>query len=203
MRRPIVRALSVFLLLLPAAGLALRGEALAAAVGRSLIREDQPLPVADAIVVLGGDARHRAPHGAALDLRGLAPVVLAVGGTDADGMHTQAQKTRRILLSAGVPEEAILVAGQYEPSTLQEARAAVDYAQDRSWHHVIVVTSPYHTWRAGQMFEQVMAPHGIAVSVSGAPDDPFDPEGWWGSARQRRQVRNEYLKYGLWRVAGR
>lgn len=178
------------------------GHAAAAAAGAFLVREDAPLPVADAIVVLGGDARHRAPHGAALFRQGLAPVVLAVGGTDADGQHTQAQKTRRVLLRQGVPEAAILVAGQYEASTLQEAIAAADYARDRSWRQIIVVTSPYHTWRAGEMFEHLMAPLGIAVAISGAPDDPYSPQAWWRSPRQRRQVRNEYLKYALWQITG-
>lgn len=195
------RRLWVLLLGVAVMGFALRAQ-LAHAVGAFLVREDALEP-ADAIVVLGGDARHRAPHGAALYQKGLAPVILAVGGTDPNSAATQARKTERALLRLGVPADAILVAGQYEASTLQEARATADYALDRSWHRVIVVTSPYHTWRAGQMFASILHPLNIDVQRAAASDDPFDQQRWWADPRQRRQVRNEYLKYLLWRVAGR
>ena len=35
-----------------------------------------------------------------------------------------------------------------------------------------------------------------------SPLDPFDPEAWWRTERERRLVRNEYGKYLLWRVSG-
>ena len=175
------------------------GKPAGSALGHHLIRQDS-LSVADAVVVLGGDASHRAPHGAALFSAGLAPVVLAVGGIESDGTRSQAYKTARQLKKHGVPDDRILVSGQYEPSTLQEARATADYAGDRGWSRVIVVTSPYHTWRAGALFEEVLAPLQVEVLTAAAPEDPFDPESWWADPRQRRQVRNEYLKFTLWRL---
>jgi uncharacterized SAM-binding protein YcdF (DUF218 family) len=190
------------LLLTLLAGLTLAlSRPLASSIGHRLIRQDT-LVTADAVVILGGDARHRAPHGAALFADGLAPVVLAVGGTDQDGPHSQAYKTARLLQTLGVPGERILVAGQYEPSTLQEARATADYAADRGWSRVIVVTSPYHTWRAGMLFEEALSDLQVEVLTAPAPEDPFDPDGWWRDSRQRRQVRNEYLKLTLWRLLG-
>ncbi|MFT5679141.1 MAG: uncharacterized SAM-binding protein YcdF (DUF218 family) [Myxococcota bacterium] len=174
---------------------------LASTIGHQLVRQDT-LTVADAVVILGGDAQHRAPHGAALFAEGLAPVVLAVGGIESDGTRSQAYKTARLLQTLGVPEDRILVSGQYEPSTLQEARAAADYAVDRGWGRIIVVTSPYHTWRAGVLFEEVLESLDIEVLTAPAPEDPFDPDGWWRDDRQRRQVRNEYLKLTLWRLLG-
>lgn len=177
------------------------GRPVGSAMGHHLIRQD-PLSVVDAVVVLGGDASHRAPHGAALFSAGLAPVVLAVGGIESDGTRSQAYKTARQLQNHGVPDERILVSGQYEPSTLQEARATADYASDRGWSRVIVVTSPYHTWRAGALFEEELASLQVEVLTAPAPEDPFDPESWWTDSRQRRQVRNEYLKFTLWRILG-
>lgn len=170
------------------------------AMGEQLVTQDALEP-ADAIVVLGGDADHRAPQGAALYHRHLAPVLLAVGGTQSD-QHYQARRTRDILQQHGVPDRAILVAGQYEASTAQEALAVADYAIDRGWQSVIVVTSPYHTSRASRIFRQLLGPHDVEVRLSAAPDDPFDPRRWWSDPRQRRQVRNEYLKLALWTVAG-
>ena len=125
-----------------------------------------------------------------------------MGGIESDGLRSQAYKTARQLRSHGVPEDRILVSGQYEPSTLQEARATADYANDRGWTRVIVVTSPYHTWRSGALFEEVLAPLQVEVLTAPAPEDPFDPDSWWTDERQRRQVRNEYLKFTLWRLLG-
>lgn len=170
------------------------------AMGEQLVAQDALTP-ADAIVVLGGDAGHRAPQGAALYHEGLAPLILAVGGTQSD-QHYQARRTRDILRQHAVPERDILVAGQYEASTAQEALAVADYAQDRGWSSVIVVTSPYHTARARRIFREILDPHRVEVRLSAAPEDPFDPQGWWADPRQRRQVRNEYLKLALWTVAG-
>ncbi|MFT4974387.1 MAG: uncharacterized SAM-binding protein YcdF (DUF218 family) [Myxococcota bacterium] len=174
---------------------------LGTAVGAQLVEQDE-LHRSDAIVVLGGDARHRAPQGAALYRQGLAPVVLAVGGTQADG-HYQAWRTHEVLRQQGVPDRAILVASQHEASTMQEAQAVVDHALDRSWRRIIVVTSPYHTWRAGEVFRDILTPHDVEVHLSAAPEDPFDPRQWWVDPRQRRQVRNEYLKLALWTLVRR
>ena len=102
-----------------------------------------------------------------------------------------------------MPEDRILLSGQYEPSTQQEARATADYAQDRGWSRVVVVTSPYHTWRAKKIFREQLEPMGVDVRVSAAPEDPYDPASWWKDERQRRQVRNEYLKYLAWRFSER
>jgi len=175
---------------------------IAVELGQYLVAED-PLEVADAIVVLGGDASVRAPHGAQLYRRSLAPVILAVGGTTADGNRSQANKTERVLRGMGVPQSSVLVAGLYEAGTLQEAHATADHATDRGWSSVIIVTSPYHTRRAGEIFRAVLYPLGVSVSVSSAPNDPYQVDGWWTDQRQSRQVRSEYIKYALWRLAGR
>ena len=68
------------------------GERPGTAVGQRLIRQDT-LVIADAVVVLGGAAQNRAPHAATLWSEQLAPVVLAVGGIESDGLRSQADKT--------------------------------------------------------------------------------------------------------------
>jgi len=173
---------------------------LARGLGRHLVRDDQPSQ-ADAIVVLGGDVHKRAPHAAALYRAGLAPVVVAVGGTVDQGSLAEARKTARVLDEQGVPATAVLVVSADAPSTRDEARAAVSVAIDHGWHHLAVVTSPYHTWRAGQIFDE-LAPADLQVAMVPSPLDPYDPAAWWQDARQRRLVRNEYGKYLLWRLTG-
>ena len=167
-------------------------------LGSHLVRADDAAG-ADAIVVLGGDVYKRAPHAASLYHQGLAPVVLAVGGTEDQGPLAEARKTARVLLRDGVPEAAVIVVGQAEPSTVDEARAVARVASAQAWRRVAVVTSPYHTWRAGHILEAELPPE-VAVAMVPSPLDPFHAETWWRDARDRRLVRNEYGKYLLWRL---
>lgn len=182
-------------------GLLLSARPAARALGQGLVRDDRP-ESADVIVVLGGDVRRRAPHAAALWQSGLAPSLLAVGGTAEQGKLSEARKTARVLAEAGVPAEVVTVLGQDEPSTQDEAAAIAIACAERGWIEVAVVTSPYHTWRAGQILEHSL-PEGTRVSMVPSPLDPFNPDGWWQDPTQRRRVRNEVGKYLLWRLSGR
>ena len=164
------------------------------------MRDDHP-DHADAIVVLGGDVHKRAPHAATLWRAGLAPVVVAVGGTRDQGSLAEASKTARVLDQEGLPAEAVIEVDDDAPSTADEARAAVEAARQRGWTRLAVVTSPYHTWRAGKVFEAA-AQGWPTVAMVPSPLDTYDPDGWWHDTRQRRLVRNEYGKYLLWRLTG-
>lgn len=168
-------------------------------LGAALVRAD-PLEESDVIVVLGGDGRSRAPHAADLFAAGLAPVVLAVGGLAARGEHAEAWKTARMLRLYGVPEALLEVLGEDEPHTAGEARAVARLAEARGWRRVIVVSSPYHCWRAGLIFDAVLGPLGVEVRLSPSPYDGFQAESWWRDARQRRQVRNELVGFAWWRL---
>lgn len=193
---PARRALLLVIALLGAAALLARPAA--RALGHHLVRDDDPAG-ADAIVVLGGDVRRRAPHAATLYQQGVAPLVLAVGGTEDQGRHAEARKTARVLREAGLPETAVLVEGHTEPSTVDEAAVVARVAADRSWTRLAVVTSPYHTWRAGQVLEDAL-PDSVTVAMVPSPLDPFDPDAWWTDPVQRRRLRNEYGKYLLWKL---
>lgn len=191
--RPALVALAALLLLV-----ALTARPALRAVGRHLVRDDAPT-AADALVVLGGDVHKRAPHAAALHAAGLAPFIVAVGGTADQAELSEARKTTRVLLAEGVPPAAIVALGVDEPSTDDEARATAELIALRGWTRLAIVTSPYHTWRAGHVFEDAL-PDTVTVSMVPSPLDPYDPDGWWRDARQRRLVRNEYGKYLLWRL---
>ncbi len=170
-----------------------------ARLGRGLVRQDE-LSQSDAIVVLGGDGRTRAPHAADLWRQGFAPRVLAVGGMESRGHHAEAVRTARILRLHGVPEEALVVLGKDEPHTAGEARATARLAEEHSWSRVILVTSPYHCWRAGLIFEQALEPLPTELRVSPSPYDRWQADQWWQDARHRRQARNELFGWLWWRL---
>jgi len=198
-RRASLAATGALLLLL------LSAQPLAGFLGHQLVRDDHPV-AADAAVVLGGDVHKRAPHALRLYQHGVVPVILAVGGTSDQGPLAEAQKTAKIMRAGGVPESALIIVGHDEPSTVDEARAIARVAAQQHWTTLIVVTSPYHTWRAGKLVEAAVDDRAegdavdgnVKIMLSPSPDDPFDPDHWWQDPRQRRQVRNEYGKALLW-----
>ena len=66
-------------------------------------------------------------------------------------------------------------------STRQEAEALAACIRERGWRSVIVVTSSYHTRRAGHIwrsvFKSVRPP--TQIFVYGVNDPEFQPRGWW------------------------
>jgi uncharacterized SAM-binding protein YcdF (DUF218 family) len=66
-------------------------------------------------------------------------------------------------------------------STLQEAHAIGKCIQEQRWGSVVVVTSNYHSRRAGIIWRRVMRKENPAlqVSVYGVADKDFQADGWW------------------------
>ncbi|MEO0701822.1 MAG: YdcF family protein [Pseudomonadota bacterium] len=123
--------------------------------------DPEPLPRADAIVVLSGPLGVEAPlvgetllrteRGIALYEAGVAPVMVMTGGTEEDGVAPVAQRMRDHAITRGVPAEAILV----EPashSTLQNARFTMDLGAMSADTSLILVTHRYHLPRGWASF---------------------------------------------------
>jgi uncharacterized SAM-binding protein YcdF (DUF218 family) len=66
-------------------------------------------------------------------------------------------------------------------STEQEARTLSACIKERGWRSVVVVTSSYHTRRAGFLWRKVLKTEDPSVSVwvYGVADPAFEPRGWW------------------------
>lgn len=184
-------------LLLGALVLGLGLRPMARALGHALIRQDR-MEEGSAIVVLGGDVHRRAPHAALLWRMGLAPLVVTVGGTAGQGELAESAKSARVLVQEGLPASAIRVLDDDAPSTQEEAQAIARLAAAEGWTRLLVVTSPYHTRRAGALLDA--AAPGVEVRMMPSPLDPYDPDGWWRDPVSRRRVRNELAKYLLWRT---
>lgn len=163
-------------------------------LGHALVRADPVLP-ADAAVILGGAPRYRAPTAIRLLRAGTVGALVAVGG-GRDAL--EAHRTARFLARQGVSPARVVVLTDPAPGTAEEAARCVRLAAERGWRRLLVVTSPYHTWRAGQLFDRRARRVGVAVGVVPATDDPYDPDGWWRHPVQRRLVRNEVLKHAWW-----
>ena len=64
-------------------------------------------------------------------------------------------------------------------STRQEAEAVSACILDKRWHSIVIVTSNYHTRRAGMIWRKVTHPHPeLHVWIEGVPDPEFQLP-WW------------------------
>lgn len=168
-------------------------------VGRWLVVSDRVVK-SDLIVVLSGDAAARAPEGAALYRKGLAPRLLVTGklvpsALRSLGIHlTSAEVTAKGLERSGVPRSAIVVETSTGTSTWEEATFTRRYLTQHNLRSVIVVTSKFHTRRSKLAFQHALKKTGVRVQVVASHFDPVRVAGWWTREKELIQVNNEYLK---------
>jgi uncharacterized SAM-binding protein YcdF (DUF218 family) len=118
----------------------------------------------DVIVVLGarvmpnglaGDSlRERTLKAATLYHQGVAPIIICSGGRGSNEPATEADTAARILRAVHVPPSAILLEDR-STNTRENARFTADICHTRGWTRVVVVSDPYHLWRAQRNFTRV------------------------------------------------
>ncbi len=66
-------------------------------------------------------------------------------------------------------------------STQQEAEALIACVHQRGWTSIVVVTSNYHTRRAGRIWRKMLRDirPPVNLAIDGVPDPEFQPQGWW------------------------
>lgn len=129
---------------------------------------------APVIVVLGsrvlrdgspGDSlRARTRKAVALYRRGLSGKLLFTGG-QGDYGRPESLVAAELAESLGVPAEDIM-RENHSHSTRENARHAAEICRAHDWREVIVVSDPYHLWRARYLF----AREGIAAHPSPATE---------------------------------
>lgn len=138
-------------------------------------RTDDRSP-ADIIVVLGaaqynGDPSpvlsSRLDHAARLWRAGVAPMIVTVGGRQAGDNYTEGEAGRNYLLSYGIPRDAVTAIGTGS-DTLRSVVATADLAQRRGWDSAVIVSDPWHSFRARTMARDA----GLEVTVSPTRSGP-------------------------------
>lgn len=130
------------------------------------------LAQSDAIVLLAGNHKERAPAAAMLYRDGYAPLVILTN----DGMFSswstkynrnlyQVEWAEEELLKQGVPREKILKLPFYGSSTLFDALAVKRYLFKSGLKKIIVVTSDYHTRRALWTFKHALKEYTTEITV--------------------------------------
>lgn len=113
----------------------------------------------DAIIVLGSQVRadgspsnslrSRTMRAIELYKEGYAPTLFLTGGVGRFP-PAEAQVMRRLVLQAGIPETALIL-DEAATSTQESIHNASRVARERGWGAVLVVSDPFHIYRARQM----------------------------------------------------
>lgn len=119
----------------------------------SYASQDQALP-SDAIAVFGAAEydgrpspvyRARLEHAEALYDKGIAPLVITLGGDGGD-QYSEGGVGRQYLMSQGIPESSI-IAETTSRSTAEAVRRLAVIARTNSFHRIVVVSDAAHMFR--------------------------------------------------------
>jgi uncharacterized SAM-binding protein YcdF (DUF218 family) len=153
-------------------------------LGDALVADSAPTK-ADAALVLAGDYRgSRMRTAGELVRAGYIPRVFVSGPMDMYGIN-EAELAIRFAVENGYARE------WFEPlkfaglSTDDEARVIGAELEKRGVRNLLIVTSDFHTARAGTIFRRNV-PSRIQLRMIGAPDKYFQPHGWWHTREGRK-----------------
>lgn len=153
----------------------------------------------DAAVVLSGDAtRDRLRAALAVARHGAVRHVIILTGAPPD-FYDEGTAILAFARRNGVaPERVILVGAAH--STVDDARLAGNAMRAHGWRRAVVVTSAYHTRRAGLAFCRTWGPMGLQASTYAVEDRGFVRHGWWRDDAAREAVVLEYVKLAAYAV---
>ena len=161
------------------------------ALGGYLIRGEAPVR-ADIIVVLAGDFfGNRILTAADLVRRGLAPRVLVSGPGDVYGAN-ESDLAVAFAVRHGFPESYFLPFPNDSKSTAAEADAVIPELRKLHAHQIEIVTSNYHTRRAGNIYRSRAGD--LEFHLVAAPDPNFSAGGWWKNREGRKTFLVEWEK---------
>lgn len=162
-----------------------------ALLGAFLVKAEPAAP-ADLVVVLAGDfAGNRILTAADLVRQGLAPKALVSGPGEIYGQH-ESDLAIPFAVGRGYPASYFVAVVNDARSTASEADVIIAELRRRHAHRIDIVTSNYHTRRAGNIYRS-KAPD-LEVHVVSAPDPFFEAEGWWKNRDGRKTFVIEWLK---------
>jgi uncharacterized SAM-binding protein YcdF (DUF218 family) len=155
---------------------------------------------ADAIVVLGASQfdgrpsavfRARLDHAKTLYDARVAPAVVTVGGNRAGDRFTEGEAGAHYLRDNGVPAADVVEVGTGN-DTLTSLQAVARLAREHSWHDVVIVTDPWHSFRARAMAGEV----GLHAQTSPTRSGPAVH----GRTSELRYIARETVAYLYYKV---
>jgi uncharacterized SAM-binding protein YcdF (DUF218 family) len=163
----------------------------------SYASQEQAAP-SDAIAVFGAAEydgkpspvfRARLDHAFSLYQRGIAPLIVTLGGSGGD-KYSEGEVGEDYLVSKGVPEEAI-IAETESRSTEDSARRIAVIARANGIRRLVIVSDGTHLFR----IHAICAADGLNVLTSPRPRVPVE-----GGSGEFERLAHEIFSYTLWRL---
>jgi uncharacterized SAM-binding protein YcdF (DUF218 family) len=177
--------LALLVLLLATYRLWLRG------LGEYLVKGQEPFH-ADLIVVLGGDDRgYRILKAAELVKQGFASKVLVSAPYCCYG-HVESDLAIPFAVRHGYPEDWFIPFPIQGTSTATEAQEVLRELDRRRVGRFLVVTSNYHTRRAGRIYRKLVPADRFRMIA--APAWKFTPDSWWTEREGEKLLFLEWSK---------
>ena len=161
------------------------------ALGAFLIQADQPAHADYAVVLAGDSYGHRIVEGAELVRQGYVRKALVSGPVGCYGI-VESELAVNFAVKKGYPADYFVQFPHHAMSTEEEARVLVPELRRLGVHSFLLVTTDYHTRRAGRYFRQLAA--GFDMRVVAAPDEFFRWNSWWRNREARKTVYMEWSK---------
>lgn len=168
-----------------------------------IIRHDEEVKSADAVIMLMGNVADRAPHCARLIKKGVAPKIVFVEA-EKDELNEMGlrlpdgEASFRYLQKLGIKDDAIIFDGKHAvTSSFEEMREDFKLIKDRlpGAKRLILCTSWYHSSRAHWIAEKVNS-YGYELKSLPSPR----PKVWYAKEFDFLMVFNEYLKWAFYRA---
>jgi uncharacterized SAM-binding protein YcdF (DUF218 family) len=159
--------------------------------------QDEAAP-ADVIAVFGAAEydghpspvyRARLDHAESLFNRGIAPLIITLGGDGGD-QYSEGAVGRSYLMGEGIPESAI-IAETESRSTEESARRIAVIARANGFHRLVVVSDSTHLFR----IREICAADGLNVLTSPRPRVEIE-----GGTPETEPIVHEILSYTAWRL---
>jgi len=159
--------------------------------------QDQAAP-ADAIGVLSAAEydgkpspvyRARLDHALVLYRRGIAPLIITLGGPGGD-QYNEGSVGADYLISKGVPEQDI-IAETESSNTEESARRMAVLARVNGLHRLVIVSDATHMFR----IHAICAAEGLDVLTSPRPKPPVEDK-----ELETERIAHEIASYTFWRL---
>jgi uncharacterized SAM-binding protein YcdF (DUF218 family) len=160
-------------------------------IGKALVRKDVITP-ADCIVVLAGDATGERMNGAiSLFKNHYAENIIFWHGSP----HFIKTAFRQFKAN-GVTRDKVTFSTQElaENNTYGEALVNISLLQQKHFQSFILVTSDYHSSRAGRVYASLAAKNRMIMKVYPVQEKGIDLNGWWKNSDSRKEVLSEWKK---------
>jgi uncharacterized SAM-binding protein YcdF (DUF218 family) len=165
------------------------------ALGSALVHDEGAAQAEIAVVLAGDSWGYRLTKGAELVRQGFVPLVLVSGPPGFYGVN-EADAAIHFAIVRGYPAQWFIPVYHTALSTRDEATAVLDALQQRHIQSALVVTSDYHTGRAGRIFRDVEHRRGggpkLRMVASG--DRFFSAGGWWHNREGQKTAFMEWAK---------